>query len=199
MLLHHMYPFPLLPFVFCPVWLCKQQQLVSTDHSFLCCATPHRATGAVSIVLPPWVFHRKYLDTFTNELPQATRDEVDQMTNCDDLLFNFMMAAQSRRAPVVLDTRGIKRMHHLRKFARGEGLSKRDSHYTQRDQCLNDFAKAFGQMPLRYARTAVPIHSAPGQPVPAASAIDSADMHCVLCDSHEGLGDGEDCVRCEIK
>jgi len=121
------------------------------------------------------------------------------MTNCDDLLFNFMVAAKSKRAPVILNTSKVKRMHHLKKFSKStDGLSHRDEHYTQRDRCLNDFAKAMGGMPLLYTRTAFPIRSAPKAEVPGRDAHDSVNMHCSLCEQQKGTGDGEECVKCAL-
>lgn len=36
---------------------------------------------------------------YTHQLPQEARDYVDEVANCDDLLFNFMMANATGTGP----------------------------------------------------------------------------------------------------
>lgn len=61
-----------------------------------------------SIVLPSgMVYHRKYLAMYT-EAPtlQPARRLVDDVMNCDDILFNFMVANATNSAPVFIGRRG---------------------------------------------------------------------------------------------
>lgn len=37
---------------------------------------------------------------YTSELPQAARDLVDNVQNCDDLLFNYMLANATGSGPI---------------------------------------------------------------------------------------------------
>ncbi|KAJ3416794.1 hypothetical protein HDV05_000168 [Chytridiales sp. JEL 0842] len=99
---------------------------------------------AVSIVLPSgFVYHRKYLDMYTKQLPQSARDTVDKIMNCDDILFNMMIANATSSGPVVIDL--------IEKPLDMAGLWKDPSHFDKRSECLTDFARnVFGKMPLRY-------------------------------------------------
>lgn len=101
---------------------------------------------SVSIMLPSGlVYHRKYLSMYTYDLPAATRQLVDETMNCDDILFNFMVANATRAGPVVLE-------HWARPIDMG-GLWKDPSHFDERDDCLNAFAGMFGYMPLMYTKS----------------------------------------------
>ena len=124
-------------------------------------------TAPVSIVLSPWVFHRKYLALYTQTLPRAARQLVDTTTNCEDLLFNFLVAQKSKRAPILVDGQGAsKRIHRLKRYAAGDNLSDRMDHFKTRDMCLDMFSEMLGGMPLKYTRTMYSIHSAPDRPLP---------------------------------
>ncbi|KAI9364524.1 glycosyl transferase family 64 domain-containing protein [Zopfochytrium polystomum] len=102
----------------------------------------------VSIVLPSGaVFHRKYLDMYTNHIPAHAREKVDELMNCEDILFNMMIANATQSGPVVV---GL--------FAKGlqmGGLWKNPSHFDKRSACMSYFVEHVfgGKMPLRYTRT----------------------------------------------
>ena len=96
-----------------------------------------------SIVLPSgFVYHRRYLDKYTFELPQIARDLVDSVQNCDDILFNFLIANTTKQGPVV-----IAAFSKLKIFP---GLWKRTTHLQTRTFCLNNFTAIFNGMPLKY-------------------------------------------------
>ena len=96
-----------------------------------------------SIVLPSgFVYHRRYLDQYTYQLPEIAREIVDSVTNCDDILFNFLIANTTKQGPVVIDA-----------SAKGYdfgGLWRRATHFETRTWCLNKFVEIFGGMPLKY-------------------------------------------------
>ncbi|KAJ3099914.1 hypothetical protein HDU96_010532 [Phlyctochytrium bullatum] len=99
---------------------------------------------AVSIMLPSGaVYHRRFHHMYSYELPGAARRVVDRLTNCDDILFNMMVANATGNAPVVIDL-----------YAKGldmGGLWKEPDHFRKRSDCLQTFAtEIFGHMPLRY-------------------------------------------------
>lgn len=48
------------------------------------------------------MYHRKYLDMYSFDLPQAARDVVDEVQNCDDILFNYMIANATQSGPAGL-------------------------------------------------------------------------------------------------
>jgi hypothetical protein len=98
---------------------------------------------AVSIMLPSgMVYHRKYLFMYTHAIPDAARRLVDENMNCDDILFNFMVANHTQSGPVVLE-------HWAHSMDMG-GLWKDPAHFTERSECLNTFVEMFGNMPLKY-------------------------------------------------
>ena len=146
-----------------------------------------------SIVLPTgMVYHRKYLDLYTNELPAAARKLVDDMVNCDDILFNFLLANATGEPPVFVDTRGYD-IHVLKSLGKEAGLWKRQKHFEDRHKCLNLFTRMFGDnnMPLRYTRTAFKINLDPAiAPPKHTDLIDAGDLTCMPCDSNS------DCVTC---
>ncbi|KAI8830248.1 exostosin, partial [Chytridium lagenaria] len=63
-----------------------------------------KADDAVSIMLPSGaVYHRRFHSIYSYVLPASSRRTVDQLTNCDDILFNMMVANTTGNAPVVID------------------------------------------------------------------------------------------------
>ncbi|KAJ3091777.1 Exostoses (Multiple)-like 3 [Quaeritorhiza haematococci] len=98
---------------------------------------------AVSIILPSgMIYHRKYMKMYAEELPQTARDLVDELMNCDDILFNYMVSNATNSGPVVLE-------YWARPIDMG-GLWKDPSHFKERNGCMNDLVNIFGRMPLRY-------------------------------------------------
>jgi hypothetical protein len=98
------------------------------------------------MVLPSgFVYDRQYLALYTDLDRLGLLTYVDSIVNCDDLLFNFLVANHTGAGPVVVNF-----------FARAlpmgisGGLWTRGIHMTARDHCLDKFAQAFGGMPLRY-------------------------------------------------
>jgi alpha-1,4-N-acetylglucosaminyltransferase EXTL3 len=45
------------------------------------------------------IYHRKWLEEYSYRLPSAARQLVDDRMNCDDLLFNYMVANKTNRGP----------------------------------------------------------------------------------------------------
>ena len=122
---------------------------------------------------------------YTHQLPQSARALVDETTNCDDILFNFMVANTTGSAPVFVGTAGIAGVHAKRTVdadGNAAGLFNRRRHTADRDACLGSFSRLFGGMRLRYtsvvfqaqADTAAPLplpkHHASSACVPRSSA-----------------------------
>ncbi|CAF3781139.1 unnamed protein product [Rotaria sp. Silwood1] len=104
-----------------------------------------------SMVLPSgFVYHRRYLYQYTYKLPQIARDLVDSLKNCDDILFNCLIANATKQGPVVIDT--FAKAHNF------GGLWKRSTHIKTRTLCLNKFAEIFGGMPLKYTTSVFKIN-----------------------------------------
>ncbi|KAJ3218173.1 Exostoses (Multiple)-like 3 [Dinochytrium kinnereticum] len=98
----------------------------------------------VSIMLPSGaVYHRRFHEMYSRSLPTAARLTVDKLTNCDDILFNMMVANATNSGPVVIDL--------FAKPMEMGGLWKEPDHFKKRSECLQDFAgDVFGGMPLKY-------------------------------------------------
>jgi len=102
-----------------------------------------------SMVLPSgMIFHRKYLEHYA-ALPAALTNIVDEVINCEDLLFNILMANVSRAGPVWIDAN----VFPVQEFSK-EGMFMRPSHFNTRSWCLNEFARAFPnhKLPLKCTR-----------------------------------------------
>ena len=104
---------------------------------------------APSMVLPTaMAFHRSLLAAY-QQLPSWLLQTVDDVINCDDLLFNMLVANVSGKPPVLLGTqaRAIADLSE-------RGLFSRPQHRTTRSWCLNVFARAFpgSDLPLRCGR-----------------------------------------------
>lgn len=103
-----------------------------------------RAHG-ISMVLPSGLFmDRKYLEMYSS-LPKHLLDFVDRHTNCEDILLNFMVANHTRRGPIV-----VNRIASELRVLGDSGLSIRSNHTKVRHECMQFFARAFGNMPLSY-------------------------------------------------
>ncbi|KAI9143724.1 glycosyl transferase family 64 domain-containing protein [Paraphysoderma sedebokerense] len=71
------------------------------------------------------------LHSYTYDLPQSARDKVDAVFNCDDLLFNFMMANLTNRPPILVSGKV--------RLLPGEGIHTQPDHMAKRDECLKYF------------------------------------------------------------
>ncbi|KAJ3320189.1 Exostoses (Multiple)-like 3 [Blyttiomyces sp. JEL0837] len=101
--------------------------------------------NAVSILLPSGtVYHRKYHDMYTNQLPAMAREKVDELMNCEDILINLMVSNATQMGPIVLEL--------WAKSIDMGGLWQDPTHFRERDDCLNYFVTNVfgGVMPLKY-------------------------------------------------
>ncbi|KAJ3189030.1 Exostoses (Multiple)-like 3 [Irineochytrium annulatum] len=104
--------------------------------------------GGVSMVLPSGaVYHKKYHEMYTNALPRQARMTVDRLTNCDDILFNMMIANATGSGPVVIDS--------VAKPLEMGGLWLEPDHFAERSTCLDTFTRDIfgGEMPLKFTTT----------------------------------------------
>ncbi|GAA6057697.1 hypothetical protein NBRC10513_003040 [Rhodotorula toruloides] len=106
-----------------------------------------------SIVLPSgFIYHRKYLDMYTHQLPREARDYVDEVANCDDLLFNFMMANATGTGPALIEAWASMVLD-----LGNAGLWSRPTHMGVRTECMARFEQIFGRNPLKYTTTLFPV------------------------------------------
>ncbi len=110
--------------------------------------------------------HKHYLYLYSNWLPQAIRDKVDQYMNCEDLAMNFLVSHITKKPPVKVvqiviygTTKLNIKNHQLLTFGlfyislkvtsrwtfRCPGcpvsLSEDDTHFQERHKCINFFSQ----------------------------------------------------------
>ena len=98
----------------------------------------------LSMVLTGAAFYHKYYSYAYFELmPKVIHDKVDEFTNCEDLAMNFLISHLTRQPPVKVTSRWTFRCPGC-----PDTLSEDSSHFEERHQCINFFAKVYGYMPL---------------------------------------------------
>lgn len=102
-------------------------------------------TNSVSMVLTGCAFHHKYFShLFTYMMPSYIRDWVDKHMNCEDIAMNFMVTNYTGKAPIKVTRRKRFRCPDCVT----ESLWADPSHFVERSECLNEFVRAYGHMPL---------------------------------------------------
>eukprot|EP00948_MAST-09A_sp_MAST-9A-sp1_P000764 g764.t1 len=91
-------------------------------------------------------------------IQKAGMEYVDDTRNCEDIFFSMLVAFHSGMPPVLVDSfnhvdgkSSILHIQHENKKGHHPGLSNMAGHYHSRTKCLNDLAKLFGHMPLKYS------------------------------------------------
>ena len=96
-----------------------------------------------SIVLPSGsVLHKDFLHAYHSPHLAQARALVQDITNCEDLLMNFVVANGTGHGPALI--RAWDKPFQI------DGLWHRPAHLGERSTCLQQFAQIFG-MPLRYS------------------------------------------------
>lgn len=78
-----------------------------------------------------------------NPIMKSVRDLVDDVFNCDDIAFNFVVSMLTCNGPLQL--RGAEKAVNTMPPV---GISTKPGHLKTRHACLNDFVSLFGHMPL---------------------------------------------------
>ncbi|XP_074567632.1 glycosylinositol phosphorylceramide mannosyl transferase 1-like [Curcuma longa] len=98
-------------------------------------------TGTYSMVLSKAAFfHKKYLDLYTNHMPESIRQYVAKYRNCEDIAMSFLSANATGAPPIWVKGRIFE--------IGSSGISSLGGHSQRRTHCLNLFAKIYGEMPL---------------------------------------------------
>ena len=98
----------------------------------------------LSMVLTGAAFYHKYYSyAYSQFMPQAIRDKVDEFMNCEDLAMNFLISHMTREAPVKVTSRWTFRCPGC-----PITLSEDDSHFQERHNCINFFSSVYGYNPL---------------------------------------------------
>lgn len=116
-----------------------------------------------SIMLTKFViFKREFLYEYScgggKEMEEA-RGVVDRMRNCEDILMNFVVAEEGGGGPVLVGAEKVRDWGDARNEGEeeGEGVtevglsSRRRDHRKRRGECIREFHRILGRMPLRYS------------------------------------------------
>ncbi|KAL6646652.1 hypothetical protein ACP70R_015729 [Stipagrostis hirtigluma subsp. patula] len=94
----------------------------------------------------------------------AARAVVDRERNCEDILMNFVAAKEAGVGPVLVETGSVRDWgdprndtnagDEERDAMRDVGMSSTGgtAHWEKRGECITEFHRLLGRMPLRYSR-----------------------------------------------
>lgn len=95
---------------------------------------------------------------------EEARGVVDRMRNCEDILMNFVAAEEGGGGPVLVGAEKVRDWGDARnegavvgggeerEGVREVGLSsRRRDHRKRRGECIREFHRILGRMPLRYS------------------------------------------------
>lgn len=114
-----------------------------------------------SIILTKFmIVNRKHLVNYSCDGRYIeARQIVDEMNNCEDILMNFVVAEEIEKGPLMVGVKaggvrdyGDARNDGISEGLRDVGLSSRGvEHRKRRGQCIREFHRVLGRMPLRYS------------------------------------------------
>ncbi|XP_055766577.1 exostosin-1a-like [Salvelinus fontinalis] len=93
------------------------------------------------------IYHRYYHFLYTSYLPASLRGLVDQLSNCEDILMNFLVSAVTKLPPIKVTQKKQYKETMMVQTSRASRWADPD-HFAQRQSCMNKFASWFGSMPL---------------------------------------------------
>nr|XP_033812679.1 exostosin-like 1 [Geotrypetes seraphini] len=110
-------------------------------------------TNEFSMVLTAATFyHRYYHSLFTDYLPARLRSLVDQISNCEDILMNFLVSAVTKLPPIKVSQKKEHRDPPSQQNLKSSALSMANLRFSQRQDCVNQFVSWFGYMPLVHSQ-----------------------------------------------
>uniref|UniRef100_A0A158QRC2 Glyco_transf_64 domain-containing protein n=1 Tax=Haemonchus placei TaxID=6290 RepID=A0A158QRC2_HAEPC len=105
-------------------------------------------TCQLSIILTGAAFlHKSYFHAYTNEMPEAIRRHVDEVTNCEDIAMNFLVSHLTREPPIKTTSKWTIRCPTCT-----ETLSQDESHFRERHECIRLFTRIYGYNPLKFSQ-----------------------------------------------
>ncbi|KAG8375326.1 hypothetical protein BUALT_Bualt10G0088600 [Buddleja alternifolia] len=106
------------------------------------------------------ILNIEYLEKYScDEQYAEARRIVEEKNNCEDILMNFVVAEGIRKGPVMVAAEGggIRDYGDARNDGVSEGVrevglsSRRGEHRKRRGECIREFHKVLGKMPLKYS------------------------------------------------
>ncbi|KTG43280.1 hypothetical protein cypCar_00001338, partial [Cyprinus carpio] len=109
-------------------------------------------TNDYSMVLTGAAFyHRYYNYLYTHYLPSSLKSMVDQLSNCEDILMNFLVSAVTKMPTIKVTQKKQYKETMMGQTSRASRWADPD-HFAQRQTCMNKFASWFGTMPLVHSQ-----------------------------------------------
>uniref|UniRef100_A0A8P4G2R0 Exostosin-1b n=1 Tax=Dicentrarchus labrax TaxID=13489 RepID=A0A8P4G2R0_DICLA len=109
-------------------------------------------TNDYSMVLTGAAFyHRYYHYLFTHYVPANLLTTVDRISNCEDILMNFLVSAVTKQPPIKVTQ---KKQYKETMMSQGSKASRwaDPDHFAQRQTCMNAFSHWLGFMPLVHSQ-----------------------------------------------
>ncbi|KAI4811502.1 hypothetical protein KUCAC02_014406 [Chaenocephalus aceratus] len=103
-----------------------------------------------------WGYTSKWTNDYSMVLTGAAiyhnlRNMVDQMSNCEDILMNFLVSSVSKLPPIKVTQKKQYKETMMGQSSRASRWADPD-HFAQRQTCMNKFASWFGSMPLVHSQ-----------------------------------------------
>ncbi|KTF85658.1 hypothetical protein cypCar_00022106 [Cyprinus carpio] len=99
-----------------------------------------------------WGYTSKYYNyLYTQYLPGSLKSMVDQLSNCEDILMNFLVSAVTKMPPIKVTQKKQYKETMMGQTSRASRWADPD-HFAQRQTCMNKFASWFGTMPLVHSQ-----------------------------------------------
>lgn len=116
-------------------------------------------TQKYSIMLTKFmILNIHYLHEYTcNENYTKLKALVDEKSNCEDILMNFVVAEEVKKGPILVGAKKVRDWGDARN--EGEGMKEREvglssrkrEHRKRRGECIGEFHRLLGKMPLKYS------------------------------------------------
>ncbi|KAI3468441.1 hypothetical protein Pfo_025104, partial [Paulownia fortunei] len=114
-----------------------------------------------SIILTKFmIINVRHLEKYSCDKQYAeARKIVEIKNNCEDILMNFVVAEENQKGPVMVGVkgRGVRDYGDARNDGVSEGMrevglsSRRGEHRKRRGECIREFHRVLGRMPLKYS------------------------------------------------
>uniref|UniRef100_A0A0K2T4E7 Exostosin1blike [Oryzias latipes] n=2 Tax=Lepeophtheirus salmonis TaxID=72036 RepID=A0A0K2T4E7_LEPSM len=99
----------------------------------------------ISMVLTGSAFYHRYYHTlYYKASPPGTKELVNKLKNCEDILMNFLVSSITKKSPIKVTQR--KQFKYAK---RDSSFTSKNECFNQRQECINHFASKFGYMPLK--------------------------------------------------
>jgi alpha-1,4-N-acetylglucosaminyltransferase EXTL3 len=113
-----------------------------------------RPSCEYSIILTnAFFYHRFYHFLYTHVMDYRLRNMIEKLRNCEDLAFNYMVAALTRQPPIKITAKSLFKCEICKNFSEYTGLSSNGTHYLLRADCLNEINLIYGFNSLLYSQT----------------------------------------------